>query len=221
MQKKIKGLVLVLVAVLIVSVGLYKFLSTDSAATVNIEKPKVVSQIPLIGNMAASHSFSSGPVDAKVTVVEFFDPECETCAAVAPYIEKEMDYYKGKVRWVFRYMTYHKNSATAVKVLEAARKQNLFLEAQHILFTNQKVWGEKQESTETEILKVVSQIPKINMAKIKADMNDPSTNDIVAKDAAEGAQGGVTGTPTFFVNGMILEQLDLDLLIKKINEGLL
>ncbi|MBC7464752.1 MAG: thioredoxin domain-containing protein [Bdellovibrio sp.] len=220
MQKKIKGLVFVLIAVLVISIVLFKFVSNDTAATVNIEKPKMTATMPMVGNMAASHSFSSGPIDAKVTVVEYFDPECESCAAVAPYIEKEMEYYKGKVRWVFRYMTYHKNSATAVKVLEAARKQNLFLEVQHILFQSQKVWGEKQEPTESEILKVVSQVPKINMAKIKSDMNDPATAEIIAKDATEGAQGGVTGTPTFFVNGMILDQLDLDLLIKKINEGL-
>ncbi|MBC7754791.1 MAG: thioredoxin domain-containing protein, partial [Moraxellaceae bacterium] len=72
-------------------------------------KPEEQNQIdikafPSIGNLAASHSYSYGPLDAKVTIVEFFDPECESCAAVAPLIKNEMKYYEGKVRWVFRYM---------------------------------------------------------------------------------------------------------------------
>ncbi len=220
MTKEIKNLLLILCGVVISSFLLYKFVFTSQVPQATLPAPSLVSTAPMILNIASPHSFSVGPENAKVTVVEFFDPECESCSAVAPQIKNEMKYYEAKVRWVFRYMAYHFNSKTAIQVLEAARKQNLFLETQQILFENQKTWGEQGVSTKAEILKIVSNVKKLNMAQLKKDMQDPEILNIIAKDASEGEQAGVTGTPTFFVNGVKLNRLDLDLLIQKINAGL-
>ena len=223
MTKEIKNLMLILCGVVLGSFLLYKFVFTANTPAISLPSPSLIAtnpSTPLILNIASPHSFSVGPENAKVTVVEFFDPECESCSAVAPQIKNEMKYYDGKVRWVFRYMAYHFNSKTAIQVLEAARKQNLFLETQQILFESQRIWGEQRVSTEKEILKIVSGIKKINMAQLKKDMQDPEIINIIEKDATAGKQAGVTGTPTFYVNGEILDRLDLDLLIQKINAGL-
>ena len=56
-----------------------------------------------------------------------------------------MKFYEDKVRWVFRYMPFHRNSRAVIAALEAARKQNLFLETMDLLFGKQKELGEKQE----------------------------------------------------------------------------
>ncbi len=217
MIKEVRNLGVILGIVLVICYGVYKFaLSTGEKKMI----VPAIQQVPMVSNLVANHSFSSGPADAKVTVVEFFDPECESCAAVAPIIKNEMKYYEGKVRWVFRYMAYHQNSKAAVKVLEAARKQNLFLEVKDTLFEKQKIWGERQGSMENEILKIVSQIKSLDINKLKKDMNDPSILDVISKDKIEGEKSGVHGTPTFFVNGILIEELDMDLLIKKINERL-
>ena len=58
------------------------------------------------------------------------------------------------------------------------------------------------------------------MAQIKKDMQDPAIDEIIARDKAEGEQAGVNGTPTFFVNGVRLEQLNLDVLVQRINQAL-
>lgn len=218
MTKEIRNLGFIALIVLAIGFGFYAYINSNE----KIETPKtaLTNLAPIIGNMSANHSFYYGPADAKVTVVEFFDPECESCAAVAPLVKKQMQNYEGKVKWVFRYMAYHKNSNTAIRVLEAARKQNLFLEVQHILFETQRVWGEQQSSTEKEILEIVAQVKSINMGQLKKDMKDSKIDEIINKDKVDGTQGGVTGTPTFFVNGVILEQLSLDLLSKRIDEGL-
>lgn len=200
MLHKIRNLSLVLIIVLATCAFVYKFIFNKSEPSQN--NSVAVTSVPLISNLASMHSYTNGPIDAKVTVVEFFDPECESCAAVAPYIKKEMDFYKGKVRWVFRYMAYHKNSRTAIRVLEAARKQNLFLEVQHALFENQKYWGEQQISTEKQIFEIVGKIKSINMNQLEKDMRDPTIEDGINTDMSEGTQYGVKGTPTFFVNGM-------------------
>jgi protein-disulfide isomerase len=218
MSKELRNLILIFVAVLIAGFLFYKFALSDKVAETTQKQNTPAMTAPMIGNLAASHSYSVGPIDAKVTVVEFFDPECESCAAVAPYIKNEMKYYEGKVRWVFRYMPYHHNSKTAIRVLEAARKQNQFLETMTLLFEQQKQWGERKESTEKEILQVISANKSLDLKQLQIDMKNPAIDEIITKDETEGTAGGVEGTPTFFINGVRLEKLDLDLMIKRINE---
>lgn len=217
MKKEIKILLGIIVFVGLASFAGYKMFLQEN---VNPQVKAPTPQFSMVSNLVSFHSFSYGPQDAKVTVVEFFDPECESCAAVAPQIKKEMKYYEGKVRWVFRYMPYHNNSKNAIAALEAAKKQNLFLEAMTILFETQHQWGEKQESTKDEIVKIVSSIQGINKKQLIEDMNDPAIQEIIAKDQNEGQQAGVRGTPSFFVNGVMLERLSLDNLIAQINAGL-
>lgn len=217
MKKEVKYLLGTLFVVIAASFAVYQFaLKQNVNPQVKMETPA----FPLITNLVASHSFVYGPADAKVTVVEFFDPECESCSAIAPQIKKEMKFYEGKVRWVFRYMPYHHNSKNAVAALEAARKQDLFLEAMTLLFETQHQWGEKQVSTKDEIVKIVTSIKGLNKAQFMKDLDDSVTGEILVKDQTEGKQAGVKGTPSFFVNGVILERLSLDDLISKINAGL-
>lgn len=220
MKKEAKYLIYVAAAVVVAGIVFALTVSkTDSA--VNIEKPVTKTpSFPMITNLVTMHSFAYGPADAKVTVVEFFDPECESCAAVAPKIKNEMKYYEGKVRWVFRYMPYHHNSKNAIAALEAAKKQNLFLEAMTLLFETQHTWGEQRDSTNEAIVKLVTSIKGIDKAKFMQDLNDPATAEIIKKDQTEGENAGVKGTPSFFVNGVMLERLSLDELIARINDGL-
>lgn len=217
MKKEVKYLLGTLLVVIAASFAVYQFALKQN---VNPQAKMETPAFPLITNLVTNHSFSYGPVDAKVTVVEFFDPECESCSAVAPQIKKEMKYYEGKVRWVFRYMPYHHNSRNAVAALEAARKQNLFLEAMTLLFETQQQWGEKQVSTKDEIVKIVTSLKGLNKAQFMKDLEDPAIDEILLKDQTEGKQAGVKGTPSFFVNGVMLERLSLDDLIFKINAGL-
>ena len=219
MSKEIRNLGIVLCLVLVASFAVYKFVVQSAAVPINTQAP-AASIIPMVSNVNAAHSFAAGPADAKVTVVEFFDPECESCAKVAPYIKNEMKHYEGRVRWIFRYMPYHFNSRTAIKVLEAARKQNLYLEVQNELFAKQNIWGEQRVSTEKQILEIIAGVKGLDVARIKKDMNDPEFEKIINLDEADGQKAGVKGTPTFYVNGVILEQLDLDELIKRINQQL-
>lgn len=217
MKKEIKYLLAVVGAVAVASLGIYQLaLKQDVKPQSTTSTPN----FPMITNLAASHSFSYGPENAKVTVVEFFDPECESCSAISPYIKKEMKFYEGKVKWIFRYMPYHFNSKSAIAVLEAARKQNLFLESMELLFATQKEWGEKQVSMKSEIIEIVSKVPSMDKKRLLADLENPVTQQIIEQDAQEGKMAGVKGTPTFFVNGVILDRLDLDGLIARINAEL-
>lgn len=222
MKKEIKYLIIV--ALVVTGLAFFGVLTLFGSKVVSDEKlheQKTENpSFPLVTNLVAGHSFTYGTADSKVTVIEFFDPECESCAAVSPYIKKEMKFYEGKVRWVFRYMPYHRNSRAAIAALEAARKQNLFLEAMELLFAKQKEWGEKQEPMNEKINGLVLSISGIDKVKYLKDLANQNVDALIAQDEAEGKQAGVKGTPSFFVNGLMMERLDLDALISRINEEL-
>lgn len=63
-----------------------------------------------------------GNLEAKVVLVEFLDPECESCRAFYSYVKKIMGEYPEQVQLVVRYMPFHKNSKYAIRVLEVVRK---------------------------------------------------------------------------------------------------
>ena len=68
------------------------------------------------------HSPVFGNPAAKVTIVEFFDPSCETCRAFYPIVKRMVNASFGQVRLVVRYAPLHQGSDTAIKILEAARQ---------------------------------------------------------------------------------------------------
>jgi protein-disulfide isomerase len=75
-----------------------------------------------------------GAADAPVTIVEFLDPECESCRAFNPKVKKILKDYDGKVRLVVRYMPLHPNSLSAATFTEAAGEQGKYWQAQEMLF---------------------------------------------------------------------------------------
>ncbi|MBL8579246.1 MAG: thioredoxin domain-containing protein, partial [Mesorhizobium sp.] len=87
------------------------------------------------------HSPVLGPASAPVTVVEFFDPSCEACRAFYPTVKQIMATYPQDVRVVIRYTPFHPASEEAVRILEAARKQDKFERVMEWLLQNQETWG--------------------------------------------------------------------------------
>ena len=69
------------------------------------------------------HSPVFGPQAAPVTIVEFFDPACETCRAFYPIVKDLMAQYPNDVRLVIRYAPFHQGSDQVVKLLEASKSQ--------------------------------------------------------------------------------------------------
>ena len=145
-------------------------------------------------------SWQQGPPDAKVTLVEFLDFECEACRAMYPTVESIRKEYGDRVNFVVRYFPLHKNSVLASKAAEAAGRQGKHWEMYATLFENQQAWGEKSEP-QTQLFLGYAQSLGLDMEKFTADMNDSSWDAKVSRDRADGVAAGVQGTPTFFVNG--------------------
>ena len=91
--------------------------------------------------LVRAHAPIFGYPAAKVTIVEFFDPSCETCRAFYPVVKGIVNASFGQVRLVVRYAPLHKGSDKAVKILEAARLQGKYWEALEKTMAFQPQWA--------------------------------------------------------------------------------
>jgi protein-disulfide isomerase len=165
-------------------------------------------QADRIGALAAAadsplerpHSRTSGPADARVVLVEFFDPACETCRDFAPHVKSLLASHPNRVRLVLRYAPFHRGSDTMVKILEAAGRQGLFWETLEVMYETQPQWASHHHPQPEKIWGFLPRAG-VDVSRIRRDMNDPKFVEIIEQDLADGRTLGVRKTPQFFVNG--------------------
>ncbi len=152
------------------------------------------------------HSPSLGDSGAKVEIVEFFDPACEGCAALYPLVKKLLEEYRGRVRLKIRYLPFHKGADQIVRLLEAARRQGKYVETLDALIFNQSRWAIHHTARLDLALKVVGPVG-LQMEKLKVDMAAPELANLIEQDIKDAVAFDIDRTPTFFVNGKLLEKL--------------
>ncbi|MGI6877349.1 DsbA family protein [Microbacterium sp. gxy059] len=164
---------------------------------------------PLPGTRSDSHVLDDAGPDAP-TLVEFLDFECEVCGAFHPYIEEIRAQYDGRINYVVRYFPIpgHANSMNAAIAVEAAAQQGRFEEMHDLMFETQGEWGEGRAS-EAERFRGYAEELGLEMSAYDDAVADPQTQARVEEDFAEGREMGVTGTPTFFLDGEKLELTSL------------
>lgn len=212
-NKKILIIVAAVVVLLGGFIGAYKFYKANEA-----EK---------YGHMADSdfrkfvpdHAPKLGPDSAKVFLVEFLDPECESCRAFYPYVKMIMNEFDGNVQLVVRYAPFHPNSKFIIKIIEASRKQGKYWETLELLFQHQPEWGSHHHPNPELVWNYLPQLG-LDIDKLKKDMEDPAIEKIIEKEIADGADLGVRMTPSFFVNGKPLETFGYEPLREMVREAL-
>ena len=159
-----------------------------------------------------------GPDDAKVTIVEFFDPACGTCRDFYPLVKRLIDQYPGKVRVMMRYAPLHPGSDQVVKMLEAARYQGKFWQSLELLFGSQHRWVVNHKSQPTRALAVFGSL-KLDMEQFSADMKRPELAQAIQQDVQDGQTLNVRATPEFFVNGRSMPSFGYDQLRRLVKEA--
>ncbi len=150
------------------------------------------------------HSQGKGPADAKVVLVEFFDPACETCRAFDPYVKSLLEDHPDRVRLVLRYAPFHKGSDAMVKILEAAALQDKFFEVLDVMYQSQSQWAVHHQARPEKFWEFAP-YAGVDVAKLQRDANNPRFLEIIEQDLADGRTLGVNKTPSFFVNGKPLQ----------------
>ena len=137
---------------------------------------------------------------AKVTIVEFLDPACETCGAFYPIVKGIVNASFSQVRLVVRYAALHKGSDTAVKILEAARQQGKYWEVLERTLATQPQWA-AHHNPQPELIWQLIADTGLDVAKAKAAANSPEIDQVLRQDMADMKTLKVDKTPGFFVNG--------------------
>jgi len=158
-----------------------------------------------------------GPVDARVTIVEFFDPACGTCADFYPLVKMLIDQYPGKVRVMMRYAPFHTGSDEVVKMLEAAHLQGKFFPALELLFNNQQRWVVNHVSQPTRAQGILNGMA-LDHEKLTTDMNQPEVSRAIQQDVQDGQSLNVQATPEFFVNGQPLPSFGYEQLARLVKD---
>jgi len=149
------------------------------------------------------YSVSRGPADARVVLVEFFDPACETCREYHAYVKELIAAHPGKVRLVLRYAPFHQGADTMVLILEAARRQDRFWETLEVMYATQPQWASHHQPHPERIWQFLPSAG-LDVEQIRKDMGDPDLRAIMLQDLTDGRALGVRRTPQFFVNGIPL-----------------
>ncbi len=151
-------------------------------------------------NLERDYSPTLGNADAKVTLVEFYDPACGTCRAFHPFVKELMALHRGKIRLVHRYLPLHKGSDYVIKILEAARLQNRYWETLEVAFESQHAWA-SHDNPQPERLWMRLGNVGLNMEMARAKMESEEIAARIRQDMADAKQLQVDKTPGFFVNG--------------------
>jgi len=137
-----------------------------------------------------------GPASAPVTLVAWSDFQCPFCSRAVPTVRQVEEAYKGKVRIAFKQfpLPFHDKAHLAAEAALAANEQGKFWQMHDKLFAN-------QQALDRPSLEKYAQELGLDMAKFKAALDSGKFKDKVDAEDKEGAAFGVTGTPTFFING--------------------
>lgn len=164
------------------------------------------------------HSATLGPADAPVTIVEFIDPACETCAEFYPFVKNLMAANPGKVRLMMRWAPFHAGSQDVVAMLEAAREQDKLWPALEALLQSQQAWSPDHTS---QVDAAWDQLKGLGLDREKAfaAMASPEIARRIAQDAADVQALGVKATPEFFVNGKPMPSFGYDQLRQLVDDA--
>jgi protein-disulfide isomerase len=151
---------------------------------------------PPVLAIATDDQPSRGSATAPVTIIEFTDYQCPSCAKSQPVIEEVAKEYGDKVRLVARDypLEQHANAAKAAEAAEAAREQGKYWEYVAILFKN-------QSALEVAKLKEYATQVGLDRAKFDQALDSGKFADKIQRDLREGDKLGVNSTPTVFING--------------------
>jgi protein-disulfide isomerase len=153
---------------------------------------------PRLAAPVTERDHAVGPADAPVTLVEYGDYECPDCGNAYPEIKQLIAEFGPRLRFVFRnYPLYsiHPNAGVAAMAAEAAAAQGKFWEMHDVLYEHQKELGD------TDLSRLALRAG-VEIYKFDADLASERFAKRVAEDFASGQASGVTGTPTFFINGV-------------------
>jgi protein-disulfide isomerase len=137
-----------------------------------------------------------GPADAPITIVEFTDYQCPYCQQAQQYVDRVMEAYKGKVRLVYQEFPLdgHPQAKPAGRAARCAGEQGKFWEMHTSMLRSPGAF-------DTPDLQNRATSFGLDAARFNACITSDKYDGVIQKAIDSGRSIGVSGTPTFFLNG--------------------
>lgn len=211
-MKGAKGLIITGVITLIILVGGIIFLGRGGSGSAS-QTPKTVDQGILVRSESHRIYATDSAAVSKVTIVEFGDYRCPACKDVYQVTKQIIKDYGEKINFVFRNYAFLPDSATnratnastlAANAAECAGDQNKFWEMHDWLYTNQPPETDIKIYNVDFLTKAAKDLG-VDEAKFKTCLTNKTFDNKVKADYADGQLAGIVGTPSFFVNGQLMQ----------------
>jgi Na+/H+ antiporter NhaA len=137
-----------------------------------------------------------GPIEAPVTVVEYGDFECPYCGQAEPFVRELLREF-GDVRYVWRHLPLndvHPQAQLAAEAAEAAAEQDAFWSMHDLLLDHQDALRP------ADLMGYAEQLG-LDVERFSSQLRKHAGANRVAEDVNSADLSGVSGTPTFFING--------------------
>jgi protein-disulfide isomerase len=164
------------------------------------EEAKVVTHLEPPRYKITAEGPSKGPADAAVTIVEFSDFQCPYCQRALPTLNDVLEKYPGKVRVVYRHLPLdriHKRARPAAEAAACAEDQQQFWPYHDKLFANNRAL-EKED-----LIRYASEVG-LDDARFAECIDERTFQAKVEADLQAAQTAGISGTPAFVVNGVLL-----------------
>lgn len=138
----------------------------------------------------------------KVILVEFSDFQCPACRAYYPVVKQLKDEFGDKLSVDYKYFplrNIHKNADISARAGESARLQGKFNEMEELLFMKQDEWAFSGDAM--SFFRNYAAAISLDVERFNSDVDSSAVYDRINSDYQKGVGLGVSGTPTFFVNG--------------------
>ena len=176
----------------------------------------LISEPPLpVQSISVDDDPVRGDANAAVTIVEFTDFQCPSCAAMQPILDEVLKSYGTKVRLVVRDfpLARHANARKAAEAANAAHAQGKFFEYTTLLF-------KRQNALDVPSLKKYASELGLDRTRFDAALDGGKYAAEVKHDMDDGEIYGVDSTPAIFVNGIALREMSIEALRALIDRGL-
>ncbi len=209
-----KSLIAVAAAVMVLGIVAAAFLyERDNTESLQAE------DTPRQAALASDHSPTLGDPGAKVHIVEFLDPACETCALFYPMVKQWMAEVPGEIRLSIRHVAFHTGADHAVRILEASRKQDKYWQTLEALLSTQRQWTQNHRVLPERIAPAIAGVG-LDMEQLMADMNAMDVLMRIEQDRKDAILLKVSATPGYFVNGRPLPSFGRQQLANLVREEL-
>jgi len=149
--------------------------------------------------VSADDDPSIGPKDAPITIIQFAEYQCPYCGKAGESIDQVMKEYEGKIKMVYRDfpLSFHDRAVPAAVAANCAGEQDKYWDMHGLLMGNQRALTDADLTAHATTL-------ALDLDKWNTCRQDPAQAAEVNKDFEDGQKVGVSGTPAFFVNGIML-----------------